>query len=420
MEKVTMSQKEADQIIWFERLKRKEVKQQTSAEALGLSVRQVKRKLKGYRQNGAVSLVHGLRGKAGNHGLDEELKSQALALVREKYADCGPTFASEKLREIEGVLVNHETLRHWMMDCDPPLWQKGVSAVKHRSWRERKAMLGMLIQLDGSEHDWFEGRDGAEKCTLLAWIDDATSQILWLEFVRSEATRETMQAFWHYLDTNGRPEALYVDRGKVWAVNLRNEEGDKFSQFERALRELNVGVIHALSPQAKGRVERLFGTLQDRLVKELRFRSISDMVTANQFVQTEYMGRHNQKFAVAAREPGDAHRPVEGFNLADTLAEKDIRSVQFDFCLSYKRRWLQLTKEQPLAVRPHDKVTILERLDQSLGLLFRDQPLNFTELTERPARTPTPQSAKPSRKSWIPAANHPWRRYARGRVTIPA
>lgn len=418
MENMTMSRKEADQIVWFERLKGKEVKQHTSAEALGLSVRQIQRKLKDYQEWGAASLVHRLRGKQSNHRLDPCLKERVLALVLEQYPDFGPTFAAEKLEENHGLTVNHETLRHWMMKTEPPLWIKGVSVVKHRSWRERKPMLGLLIQLDGSLHDWFEGRGGAPKCTLLAWIDDATSNVLWLEFVNSEATGETMQAFWHYLDVNGRPEALYVDRGKVWAVNIHNQDGDKLSQFERALGELNIGVIHALSPQAKGRVERLFGTLQNRLVKELRLRNISDQASANRFVQTEWLAKHNQKFAVPAAEPGNAHRSLESFCLADILCQKETRVIQQDFCLSYKTRWLQLTKEQPTLLRPHNEITVLSRLDGSLALLFKGQYLNYQELADRPAKALTPRPAKLPRKSWIPASNHPWRRpMARGAVT---
>lgn len=248
MKRYAMSRKELDQVGIFERLKVKSMKQKEAAVVLGLSERQIREKLRLFRTLGPPSLIHRLRGKPSNNQLDPELGEKALRLVTDKYSDFGPTFAAEKLFEIDGVKINHETLRKKMVVAG--LWQPKKQKIKHRQWRERKECLGELIQLDGSDHDWFEER--APRCDLLAFIDDATGNVLHLEFA-AESTLGVMRSTKHYLDKHGRPVGLYTDRGGVYRVNQNNPEHDKLTQFERALGELDIEPIHARSPQAKGR-----------------------------------------------------------------------------------------------------------------------------------------------------------------------
>ncbi len=227
-----MTQNELDQIAVFERLTTRKISQQTAAQALGLSMRQTRRKLSAYRTDGARSLIHGARGKRSNRQL---------------------------------------TVGLWK-----PRAQKQGST---HLWRERRACLGELVQLDGSSHDWFEGKTAP--CCLLAFIDDATSSVLWAEFCESESTESLLRATSSYLECCGRPLSLYTDRGGVYKVNIHNAEGDRETQFGRALTELDISLIHARSPQAKGRIERLFGTAQDRLVKDLRLAGISTREAGN-------------------------------------------------------------------------------------------------------------------------------------------
>lgn len=295
METIYMSQQEFDQISIFEALKNKTMKQHRAAQILGLSLRQVKRKLKCYRQHGAKALAHGLRGKPSNHRLDRQVVGQAIQLVDHHYPDFGPTLAAEKLAERHGVMIDHETLRRAMIITGS--WTVQKRRPHHRAWRPRRACLGELVLLDGSDHDWLERR--GPRLTLLAFIDDATSKLLWLEFVDSESTRSIMQATASYLESYGRPLELYLDRGKVFKVNQHNPDQDKATQFGRAIEELGIGLTFALSPQAKGRIERLLATLQDRLVKELRLAGVITLEQANRLAQTVYLPAHNHKYAVA-------------------------------------------------------------------------------------------------------------------------
>ena len=286
---ITMSHREFNQIPIFIQLKKRQISERDGGKQLGLSIRQVQRKLRAFRLRGPTSLIHKLRGRPGNHQLDAHLKNRAIKLVRDKYPDFGPTLASEKLGEDHQIAIHHETLRLLMMAKG--LWRPGFGTTAPHLWRTRREAVGELVQVDGSEHRWFEGRAGP--CTLLAFIDDATSGLLLLVFVEGETTEALMRSTWHYLEKYGRPISFYADRGGVFSVNIHNPEQEKLTQYGRALSELAIELIPARSPQAKGRVERVFGTLQDRLVKELRLRGISTIVEANRFAHTVYLPRHN-------------------------------------------------------------------------------------------------------------------------------
>lgn len=268
--------------------------------------------------------------------------------------------------------------------------------------------MGELVQLDGSDHDWFEGR--GPRCSLLAFIDDATSKILWLEFKDNESTESLMCSTRSYLETHGKPVAFYSDRGSVYKVNLGNDNGEKQTQYGRALEELNINHIHARSPQAKGRVERLFGTLQDRLVKEMRLRGISTRKEANKFIREEYLARHNEKFSIKAREGADLHSTIIGYNLDNIFSLKDTRKVNHDFTISYKTRWFQLTGKQPTIVRPGNTIEVWESLGDKITLHLRGLCLNAKELTQKPPKIVILKERK-ERMPHIPSANHPWRQY---------
>lgn len=410
METLIMSRKEINQIVIFEQLKGKTMKQKDAARILQLSIRQVKRKLKAYRANGSASLVHAARGKASHNQIDPTLRARALELVKREYRDFKPTFAAEKLFELHRISIHPETLRLAM--AVEGLWAIGKRKITHRAWRERRACFGELVLLDGSPHAWFEER--GEKCTLLAFIDDATGKVLRLLFAYEEATMPVMEATKAYLLAYGIPTELYVDRGKVFKVNQNNPDGEKLTQYGRAMGELGCKMIFARSPEAKGRIERLFGTLQDRLVKELRLAGISTMEQANQFVSQGYLDKFNAQFSVKAREPQDLHRSLEGYDLEAILTHQEDRTLNSDFTLRYQNRWFQLLAKQPTILFPKDRIKVSIRLDQSTHLSIREMILNFTEIV-RPLPRPISQrkeiKVRERRAPYKPAANHPWRQY---------
>jgi len=325
MEHITMSKKEREQLIVFDRIKKGETTQKEAALQLGLSERWIRKKLKRYMQNGDVGLIHQSRNKVSPKRWNEHEKALAINLLRSDWRDFGPTFTAEKLKELKGIKINKETLRQAMIEGG--VWQAKQKRFKHRKRRPRRPMIGLMIQLDGSPHDWFEGR--GPKCTLLVFIDDATSQLLWLEFVPSESAEAVVNATKNYIKVHGRPYSMYVDYGSVFSVNTNNAERDKKTQWERMMQELDIKVIHASSPQAKGRVERSNGTLQDRLLKELRLASVSIMDEANKFIrESNYIALHNARFAVLPAQPGNAHRPIATYDLEAIFCFKDVCSGQ--------------------------------------------------------------------------------------------
>lgn len=381
-----MSVKEMEQVHIFEKLIRKEISQKSAAERLNLSDRQVRNKVKQYKIAGAKSLIHKNRGKVSRVKWDTEQEKFAIQLLKTDWEGFGPTFAAEKLKDIYKIETNKETLRQAMIKAN--LWTAKPNKPKHRSRRERKPSFGMMIQLDGSPHDWFEGR--SPECTLLVFIDDATSLIVHLEFVKGESVEAVMQATRKYIEKYGKPGAFYVDYGGVFSVNLNNAERDKKTQFERALRELNIGIIHASSPQAKGRVERSNKTHQDRLIKEMRIAKISNIVDANIFLENKYRLPHNRKFAIAPAEPTDLHIPVsKDINLDNIFCLKDERILTNDFTIVYKKRQIQLGKYQSTILRPKDRILVKEHFNGSITLSIRKTELDFNYIDARKKIVPT-------------------------------
>lgn len=387
MGNITMSDKEREQLKVFEKLKVDEITKTEAAARLGISVRWVRTKFKRYLEQGDAGLIHLNRHKQSKKQWCTEYKDLAISLLKSEWQGFGPTFVSQKLAEIYGIKVSDETVRNMMIK--ERFWRGRKGNSQHRKRRERRRMIGIMIQLDGSPHDWFEGR--GSRCTLLVFIDDATSKLLWLEFVSSESHEAVMGAFQHYIEKHGRPHEIYVDYGSVFSVNTNNPERDKKTQFERAMQELDIKVIHARSPQAKGRVERANKTLQDRLVKEMRLAVISSIQEANKFIhEGGYIEKHNTLFALPPTQEGNGHRPVNIHELDNIFCLKEERKVNNDHTISYKKQILQLSKNQPTTIRPKTIIIVHEHLDGAVSLHLRNCKLNFERVATKIATNLSP------------------------------
>jgi Helix-turn-helix domain len=422
-ELLNMSQREVDRLKAIQQVLDRTLKQKQAARQLGLSARQVRRLCHRVRVGGNRGTIHGLRGKPSNHQLAAGLLDKALRLVETKYSDFGPTLANEKLRQIHRIQMATSTLRRGMTEAG--LWQSRPQPAKHRAWRQRRACRGELVQLDGSHHAWLEERGPA--CVLVAYIDDATSEVLYAEFVASEDTRTLLATTRSYLQRHGRPVAFYVDRDSIYRVNRQASldeqlrDGQPLTQFSRAMQELGIEIIAAHSPQAKGRVERLFSTLQDRLVKELRLHQMATLEQANRFLWEHYLPSHNARFACEPLSSNDAHRPLPASQvLEEVLSVRTDRTLMQDFTLRFQNQLFQLSAEQPVRLRPKDKITVETRLDGTVHLRWRQQYLNFqliaAKLTAGPAGSVQPLRAPKVHQRYKPAATHPWRRGFRQKI----
>lgn len=423
---ITMSKKELTRYEIIKRLIRKEISSSKAASLLGLSVRQIKRLKLRVRRDGAKGLLHASRGKSSHNRLSEEERTKIIKLLHQHYHDFGPTFASEKLFEKHQLKHDPKTIRQIMIDEE--LWKpkKKENRSIHRQWRERKSAYGEMIQFDGSYDHWFEDRKDSNEICLLAAIDDATGRLVMAEFASHEGVLPVFDFWQKYLSTQGRPQLIYLDKFSTYHQNQAAafENGSTLTQFQRAMDELRIEVIPANSPQAKGRVERLFGTLQDRLIKELRLADISSIESANQFLKETFIPKFNHKFAVVPRSTSNLHQRLsakEQNGLLGILSKQTERTVQNDFTFTLKNQWYQIIREQKLAVCRKDKVIVEERPNGSIFVRLRGRYLNYHLLPQRPVREAkpelqvltTPKKEKPIPKS--PPSNHPWRQY---RLTI--
>ena len=337
-----MSERELNRIEVLSQVTRGVMTAVTAANVLGLSRRQVHRLLKDFQTGGPGAIRHKARGRQSNNWIDPAVREFAVTLVREKYSDFGPTFAAEKLAEDHDLKVSRETLRKWMQDAG--IWLSRKQRRTFHQPRLRRECLGELIQIDGSDHRWFEDRGPA--CTLLVFIDDATSTLMQLRFVTSESTFSYFEALDLYLTAHGKPVAFYSDKHSVFRVAQQGAKtGHGMTQFGRAMTELNIEILCANSSQAKGRVERANRTLQDRLVKELRLAGISDMEAANVFLPG-FMARYNARFAKVPRRPDNLHRPmnIEPGRLRDVFCLRDERYVGTQLAFSFERQRIILTE----------------------------------------------------------------------------
>ncbi len=341
---VSMSERELNRVEVLSQVSQGRMTATTAANVLGLSRRQVHRLLKTFQSDGPAAIRHKARGRASNNRIDPAVREFAVTLVRENYIDFGPTFAAEKLEEDHGLKVSRETLRKWMQDAG--IWLSRRQRRTFHQPRLRRECYGELIQIDGSDHHWFEDRGPA--CTLLVFIDDATSTLMQLRFVESESTFSYFEALELYLAQHGRPVAFYSDKHTVFRVaNQSAKSGHGMTQFGRALNELNIEILCANSSQAKGRVERANRTLQDRLLKELRLAGISDIEAANAFLPG-FTERYNAKFAKVPRRPDNLHRAlnIEPDRLRDVFCFRDQRYVGKQLSFSYERKRIMLDETE--------------------------------------------------------------------------
>lgn len=405
---IQMSTKEAKQILVFEQLKRKEITQIAASKLLRLGDRQVRRKIKRFLKRGAIGLVHQSRGRTSNRKLPKEKHNIIINLYKTRYPDFGPTLASEKLQEIHNIEIHPETLRLMLIkEC---LWIKKRKRSKHRKWRPRKEHFGELVQLDGSPHDWFEGRN--KKCCLLAYVDDATGTV-WCQFSNSESLESLLPATKDYCLQHGKPLAFYTDRGGVFKVNLNNPDKTLKTQFERGLKELDIELIHARSPQAKGRVERFYKTAQDRLVKEMRLKNISNIEDANMFLKEIFIPQYNKKYAKEPLKKASFFRKASAEELNQALCVKEYRILKNDFTVRYKNKILQLTKQQKAIIQPKDKILVYDHLKGNIELYIRKTQLFFEQVSEETTRKMKLTREKnyiKERTVWITPKDHPWRK----------
>jgi len=412
-----MSTQEVERLSVIEQVATKRLKQRQAMELLGLSKRQIIRLAKRYRREGAAGLISKSRGKVSNRRYNETKKAIVMDLVHTNYADFGPTLAAEKLKERHNIVVSKETLRQWMISAD--LWQaKRAKKAKIHQSRERRACFGELIQLDGSHHDWFEGR--AEKCCLLVLIDDATSQLVGLRFEAGETTVGYFRVVREYIEHYGRPLAFYSDKDSIFRLNHPESLVNTLTQFGRAMEELGVELICANSPQAKGRVERANGTLQDRLIKEMRLRGISTLEAANAFLPM-FMADYNRRFAVVARSEINAHRRElpNAATLDLIFSFQHTRVLSKNLELSYENVVYQIEGEGKGYRLRHAKVTVCEDLNGQVRLLYKGRQLQYrchqkqrrpTDVGTKQLNTKMDQVVKHTTKH-IPRPEHPWRHY---------
>jgi transposase len=416
-----MSRVERERLKIFARVKRGELQQKEAAALCQLEYRYLRRLYKRYCEQGDRGLVHQGRGRPSNRAKTAAFKAAVLARYQERYPDFGPTLAAEKLA-LEGHVIDHETLRGWLLKAG--LWQKRRKRAKHRSWRERRAHFGELVQMDGSHHKWFENR--AAKCCLMNMVDDAqgTTQS-WL--AEEETIFAAMSVLWQWIDLYGIPHSLYTDKKNVYVVDEKTREkaadsGEEvFTQFGRACQQLGIKIITAHSPEAKGRVERNHGTYQDRLVKELRLGEISTIAAGNQFLQQGYCAELNQKFAVAARSEVDFHRSAKGYDLASIFCIEEERSLSADWIVRFENQFYQL---QPVrkASPAKGKVRVRKYLNGELHFCYAQRDLAYTLLPERPkAKTVVKVKNKnrrrpvTTRQPAAPPTNHAWRGFRFGK-----
>lgn len=416
MERLVMSGKERRRLEVLHRVKRGELSLRKASECLGLSYRQAKRVYQRLRQQGDRGLVHRARGRPSNRKADAAKRQQVVARYRDQYPDFGPTLAAEYLAK-DGLPVSVETLRSWLLS--EGLWHRRRKRSAHRSWRARKEHCGEMLQMDGSHHDWFEGR--RERAVLMVAIDDATNRT-YARFFEEETTAAAFATFERYVEWYGLPRSLYVDKDSIYRPGRDKTVEEELAgaaattQFGRAMAKLGVKLICAHSPQAKGRVERRNGVFQDRLVKALRLEGISDLDSANTYLEERFLPELNERFTVVARERADLHRRVPaGVALHEVLAFEEERAVQNDWTVRWRNRWFQLTAVNGRLALAGKRVVVREQLDGTIQVVYAGRSLEWYELPGRPERTDARQHAGASERGhgggpWQPPPGHPWRR----------
>ena len=420
---ILMSQKEVKRAQILDLLIEGKISQQEASKRLGVTTRQVRRLTRRYQAAGLAGLVSKKRGRASNRRLDEATLAHAIQLIATHYSDFGPTLACEKLAELHDVRLSVESTRQLMIKAGHWRPRKGGTVCAH-PMRERRARFGEMIQIDGSPHDWFEGR--GEYCTLLVFIDDATGRLTQLRFAPTETTLGYMSVLHDHILAHGVPVALYSDKHSIFRINAKEADPEAETQFSRAARELGIECIHAHSPQAKGRVERANQTLQDRLVKEMRLAGINNMDEANAWLPG-YIEQYNRRFAVEPKDASDAHLDDEGTpeTLLRTLSVQVTKTLSKNLSCQHQNQLLQVaTTGTGLGLRGA-RVTIHEHFDGNQELLWKNRKLTYGVMSK-----PQRQSAVADGKSvnaqvdkamvrrttgHKPAADHPWKKMSVGK-----
>ncbi|MBI2442294.1 MAG: ISNCY family transposase [Candidatus Levybacteria bacterium] len=391
-----------------------------AAKQLRLSVRQVQRAKVAIKRDGSAAVVHKLKGKQSNHHIDQSTKEKALKAIKEQYADFKPAFATEKLQDTHGIAISSQTTRRWMTEAG--LWKiRGREKATYRSWRPRKEYFGELEQFDGSYHLWFEKRfvdkDGTpiEVC-LLAAIDDATGIITKAQFAANEGVVAVFTFWQAYIQETGKPLSIYLDKFSTYKINHKAavDNHELMTQFQRAMGSLSILLITAHSPEAKGRVERLFGTLQDRLCKEMRLTNITTPEDGNRFLTEVFLPKFNKQFAVVPAKEGDIHRKLlaeEERQVSHIFSIHETRRINLDFTIQFKNQWYQLTEIQPTTVRPLLRVTVETWPDQTIHIILKGHELQYILLPKKPKkqRIKQPVILTTHTLNYKPPQNHPWR-----------
>lgn len=413
---ILMSFKEIERLRIIHKVLDKQVTQVKAAEILGLSERQVGRIVKRVRNGGDQSIAHRRRGQVAANKMPEELEDRIGEIVRDEYADFKPSLAAEKLWECQRIRVGREKLRQIMIERG--LWKVRKHRDRHvYQWRERKAYYGEMIQMDGSHHDWLEER--GSRLVLMGYIDDATNRFFG-RFYDYEGIYPAMDSFEHYIRLYGLPVSLYLDKHSTYKTTrqpatdelLRGERAN--TQFERAAKELGVKVMHAHSPQAKGRIERAFGTLQDRLVKEMRLKGITTKEEANHYLES-YLPGFNEQFTRMARKEGDLHRSLpEEVDLREILCIKATRTINDGYIIRWKRRVFLL--DNPSLVLRRQKVEVREHFDGRITVKYKDRYLDCHEVYEtKPLKQTkvekTVKEKQRKKSKYKPPPDHPWNKY---------
>ena len=408
---ITMNQKELKRVSVMSKVIDEVITQVKASEILSLSTRQIRRIEERVLEEGDKGVIHRSRGVPSGRAFPDSRKNRILTLCKTKYKGFNPTLLSEKLFEINKIKISRETLRGWFKKKDIPYDTRKKRP--HRNWRERKRHYGEMQQVDGSHHDWFEGR--GQECVLIAYIDDANSRV-YAEFHEYEGTLPFMTSFKNYAKKYGLPQNIYIDRHTTYKSpkkpsiedELNNREPE--SQVQRALSELAVDVTFAYSPQAKGRIERLFRTFQDRVIKEMRLKGIKSVKEGNKFLK-HYLPIYNKRFGVEALKKGDLHRPLpENINLDTILCKKTERGLNNDSTVAHDKKLYHVLDDVYVK-----KVMVEERVNGKVYITLKGKELKYREITERPIRKELKKPyAFKIKKLWKPPADHPWHESKRG------
>jgi len=414
---IKLTMKESQRYDIIQRLIAKQLNTDQARKLLGLkSKRQVRRIKAAVKEKGLKGVIHKNRGRPSNRKFSDEFTQRIIQIYQEKYHDFKPSFATEKLLENHQIKISHEALRAILINAK--LWKPKLrkQPKKRHLWRARKPNYGEMQQFDGSYHKWFEDR--REECCLLLSVDDATGKITKAKFDHNEGVAAVFKFWQSYIKKNGIPLSIYLDKFSTYKVNHKNATDNKnlITQFERAANQIGMKLITAHSPEAKGRVERMNSTLQDRLTKELRLNNISTIKEANEFLEKEFIPKFNQQFAVAPQEQANLHKPLSKqlkTKLDQIFSIQHPRKVMNDYTIMFKNQYFQLAAKQPTTVYKKDTIIIEEHLDKQIKINLKGHYLNYTVLPERPKKIKDIPLCALTRNNppWIPPKDHPWRKF---------